>query len=306
MTSTAPTVFNPAGKPQFQTSLLYFGLWCGATLLLLYKPVVNLIGLSLRSDNASHIPLIPFLSAYILYIRRASIFKRIGAAPALCAGLAAIGFLFAAWACFKLSSPMLPSAFSAYALSLVFLWAAGFALFFGWESFHRAAFPLAFLFLMVPLPDVLLDKVIYFLQSGSASIAEGVFDLLGVPALRDGFVFHLAHVNIEVAKECSGIRSSVALLILALLVAHLFLRTFWKQALFVVAGLFIMLVKNGVRIATLTILAQYVDPGFLFGRLHHEGGIVFFLFGLLLMLPLFWILERSDKAPAAAGSTPAP
>ena len=103
-----------------------------------------------------------------------------------------------------------------------------------------------------------------------------IFDVAGVPALRDGFIFHLAHLSIEVAKECSGIRSSLALLILALLVGHLFLRTFWKQALFVIVGLVIMIVKNGIRIATLTILAQYVDSGFLYGRLHHEGGVVFF------------------------------
>jgi exosortase/archaeosortase family protein len=59
--------------------------------------------------------------------------------------------------------------------------------------------------------------------------------------------------------------------------------------------LLIMVVKNGVRIATLTILAQYVDPGFLYGRLHHEGGVVFFLLGLVLLLPILWLLQRSKK-----------
>ena len=76
-----------------------------------------------------------------------------------------------------------------------------------------------------------------------------------------------------------------------------------KQALFVVLGLVIMIVKNGIRIATLTILAQYVDSSFLFGRLHHEGGIVFFVIGLLLLLPVFWLLQRGETAATApAGS----
>jgi exosortase len=122
-----------------------------------------------------------------------------------------------------------------------------------------------------------------------------IFDLVGVPALREGFVFHLAHFNIEVAKECSGIRSSLALLILALVVGHLLLHTLWRQAVLVIAGLLIMVVKNGIRIATLTILAQYVDPGFLYGRLHREGGVVFFLLGLVLLLPILWLLQRSEK-----------
>jgi exosortase/archaeosortase family protein len=64
-------------------------------------------------------------------------------------------------------------------------------------------------------------------------------------------------------------------------------------------------VKNGIRIATLTILAQYVDSSFLFGRLHREGGIVFFVIGLLLLLPVFWLLQRGETprtTPAGSGN----
>ena len=111
-------------------------------------------------------------------------------------------------------------------------------------------------------------------------------------------MFRLAGFNIEVAKECSGIRSSVALLIIALVVGHLLLRTFWRQVVLVMVGLLIMVVKNGVRIATLTILGQYVDPGFLYGRLHHDGGMVFFFLGLILLLPVLWFLKRGEKPVA--------
>ena len=125
-------------------------------------------------------------------------------------------------------------------------------------------------------------------------MAEIIFDLTGVPVLREGFVFHLPRMSIEVAKECSGIRSSIALLILAVLVSQFAFSKFWKKALFVCAGLLVMIVKNGVRIATLTILANYVDPEFLYGRLHREGGVVFFLIGLALLLPLYWQLRKNE------------
>jgi exosortase/archaeosortase family protein len=59
-----------------------------------------------------------------------------------------------------------------------------------------------------------------------------------------------------------------------------------------------MLIKNGIRIASLTLLANYVNPAFLTGNLHHHGGVVFFLIGLALLLPVFWIL-RSGEARAA-------
>jgi exosortase/archaeosortase family protein len=67
----------------------------------------------------------------------------------------------------------------------------------------------------------------------------------------------------------------------------------------VVVGLFVMILKNGVRIVTLTLLASYVDPGFLYGRLHREGGVVFFLLGLLLLFPVLWLLQRGERKPSA-------
>jgi exosortase len=154
-----------------------------------------------------------------------------------------------------------------------------------------------FLFLFIPLPEPVLNRVVYFLQKGSAEISALFFGLTPLPVLREGFVFHLPRFSIEVARECSGIRSSIALLVLAILVGHFFLRTWWKQVVFLLAGIVVMIVKNGIRIVTLTVLATYVDPGFLYGNLHREGGVVFFMIGLLLMAPVFWILQTGEHAP---------
>lgn len=275
--------------------LTYFVIWVLLSTTIFWTISVELFRYSRTNDNASHIVLIPFLSLWLIYQERRRIFQRTSADF----GFSSIFFLVSAilllWLQ-KFSNRWIPSdRLSGYALCLVILWIAGFALFFGREAFKNARFPLFLLLFSIPLPETLLNPIIYFLQKGSADIAQMIFDLCGVPALREGFVFHLAHVNIEVAKECSGIRSSLALLILALLVGHLFLRSFWKQALFVGAGILVMIIKNGVRIATLTILAQYVDPGFLFGRLHHQGGVVFFLLGLALLIPILWLLQRAEK-----------
>jgi exosortase/archaeosortase family protein len=64
-----------------------------------------------------------------------------------------------------------------------------------------------------------------------------------------------------------------------------------------------MVLKNGVRIVTLTLLATYVDPGFLYGKLHRQGGVVFFLFGLLLMWPILWLLQRSEPKRTSSAAT---
>jgi exosortase len=188
---------------------------------------------------------------------------------------------------------------TAFILALVLFFVAGFIGIFGKSAARLEWFPLAFQLFAVPFPNFLLDRVVYFLQAGSADIAEFFFDLSGVPVLREGFFFRLPKFTIEVAQECSGIRSSIALLILALLVAHFTFRPFWKKALFVFAGLLMMLVKNGIRIAVLAILANYVNPDFLLGSLHHRGGIIFFIVGLALLFPVYWLLKRGEPAPAA-------
>jgi exosortase/archaeosortase family protein len=88
----------------------------------------------------------------------------------------------------------------------------------------------------------------------------------------------------------------MALFITCLIAAHLFLRTPWKQLLFVLLAVPVALIKNGVRIVTLTLLSIYVDPSFLTGSLHHKGGFVFFLLALAILAPVLLLLEKSERA----------
>ena len=286
--------------------LLLFAGWIGLSSLLFRIPLVAFLRMALSNDDASYLLLIPFICAWLLFVESPKIFQdfsydvAFGARILLLAGCVAVGSRFAG----GISSPGLQ--LSGYILSLALVWVTGFGLLFGKTPTRKAYFPLLFLFLVVPLPSFFLDRVISLLQAGSAWIAEAFFDLFGVPALREGLVFHLPRVNIEVARECSGIRSSMALLILALLVAHFRLAHFGSKILFVAAGLFMMILKNGIRIASLTLLAIYVDPSFLYGRLHREGGVVFFVLSLLLLLPVLFLLQRweSRKPLAAESSSP--
>lgn len=274
--------------------LLFYG-WIAFSSLLFIKPLAALLRLSLSQDDSSYLPLIPFFSASVIWLDRQRIFEKLSNDKILSAMLALLSGSAALASFFPGTSSSSGLSLAARILSLGLLWAAGFALSFGKAAVQEARFPLLFLLLMVPLPGFLLERIISLLQEGSAWITGAFFDLFGVPALREGLVFHLSRANIEVARECSGIRSSMALLIIALLISHFRLKNFWAQFSFVICGLLMMIVKNGIRIATLTLLAMYVDPGFLFGRLHHQGGVVFFVLALLLLLPLLFALERMES-----------
>jgi len=147
---------------------------------------------------------------------------------------------------------------------------------------------------MVPLPDSVLAWTISLLQSASTELSYLFFTALRVPVLRQGFLLSLPGLTIEVAKECSGIRSSIALFIVCLLAAHLFLRTAWKKFFFVALAFPLAIIKNGIRITTLSMLSIHVDPSFLTGRLHREGGFVFFLLVLGMLAPILLRLQQSE------------
>ncbi len=277
---------------------LLYGVWVAVSSLLFAKPLIALVRLSLTNEDASHLILIPFLTVGLVFIERRTIFNN----PSFSAG----GGIFLFLSVIIVLSVRLAGdtvapdlRLTGNVLAVLLLWIAGFAFSFGKAAVKSAYFPLLFLFLTVPLPNFLLERVISLLQAGSAEITEVLFNLTGVPVLREGLVFHLARVNIEVARECSGIRSTIALFILALPVVHYGLHSLWRKLFFLACAFSMMILKNGIRIATLTLLAMYVDPGFLTGKLHHQGGIVFFLLGLLLLLPVLLLLQRGESSALA-------
>ena len=263
--------------------------------LAFYKTLGALIAYSLSNASSSHIILIPLVAFFLLYVERQHIFR--ATTTSLASG---ISLMLAGIILYWLATrPPFPQdgnwPLSIGAFSVVLVWIGGFLLCYGLAAFRAGAFPLLFLLLMIPFPDVVLDRVIHALQTGSTEIAYLAFQLVGTPVMRQGFVLAVPGVKIEVAQECSSIRSSMALFITCLLAAHLYLRTGWKMFLFVLLSLPVSVIKNGIRIATLTLLSIYVDPGFLTGKLHREGGFVFFLIALLILCPVFLWMEKSDK-----------
>jgi exosortase len=163
-------------------------------------------------------------------------------------------------------------------------------------------FPLLFLVLMVPLPDSLLDMVVTLLQRGSFWAAYSIFKMLGVDASSKEYVVFLPGLSIEVARQCSGIRSALSLFVTSLVAGHLFLKGPARKVILALASFPIAIFKNGLRIVVLSLGAIYVDEGFLSGPLHRRGGIVFFLLSLALLALTIWLLRRFGRPEADGGS----
>ena len=188
--------------------------------LIFYNTMTALVKYSLQDESSSHIILIPLISFFLLYIERQTVFSITRASIATGIGLA-LGGLILDWLAGQSLFPQDGNwPLSLETLALVLVWIGGFVLFYGFVASRAATFPLLFLLLMVPLPAVILDWIIHALQEGSTEGAYLIFQAVGTPVSRNGFLLSLPGVTIEVAKECSSIRSSIALLITCLLAAH--------------------------------------------------------------------------------------
>ncbi len=167
---------------------------------------------------------------------------------------------------------------------------------YGTLAFRQALFPLLFLIFIIPVPTVILEPLIKILLIGSAETSYKVFQILDIPVYRQDFVFELPGISVEVARQCSGIRSTLALIITSVLAGHFFLETGWRRIVLCICVFPITVFKNSLRIVTISLLAAYVDPIFLTNHwIHSAGGKPFFIFALLFMLPVLWLLRRSEK-----------
>jgi exosortase len=260
----------------------------------------------LNSENTyeSQIVLIPFITAVLIYLNRKKIFQnvRYGAIPGAILLLLGAGL----WAAGATMGARLDTAdhLAMTTASIVVLWLGGFLLFFGSAAFKTALFPLLFLVFFIPIPTPILERTIDFLRRGSTEMAFVILRLSGTPIHRDGFFFTLPNLTIEVAPECSGIRSGISIFISSLLAGHLFLRTFWRRGLLVLIAIPVLLFKNALRISTLSYLAVHVDQRILTSELHREGGIPFFVLGLLFLYPILLMLIKSEnKSERKKGAT---
>jgi exosortase len=267
-----------------------------ATAVAFAAPLTMLGQLTLQQEHYSHIVLIPAISIFLLLRGRRRIFAQVETRWREGAGVLVGGLLFGLVASRSSALTSENDRLSATILALVASWLGLFILCYGLRAFRSASFPLLFLLLMVPIPDALLDRVIVWLQTWSAEISHVGFTLLGVPVFREGLVFSLPGLSIEVARECSGIRSSLALLITSLLAGQLFLRSAWTKVVVFLVAVPLLVVKNGIRIVTLSLLTLHVDPDFLAGDLHRQGGIVFFLITLGILAPVIWLLDKAERS----------
>jgi exosortase len=160
------------------------------------------------------------------------------------------------------------------------------------KHFYRVLlFPLLFLFLMVPLPQSLVNIVAFPLQLVAADMAVNFLHWLQLPALREGNIIHLPSAQLFVADACSGLRSLMALGTLGVVFAYFFRRSAAERILIVASTIPIAILVNAFRVALTGILTHRFGEEAAQGAIHQTEG--FFTFGLAFALLLLeaWVLQ---------------
>ena len=258
-------------------------------------------------ENYSHGLLIPFVIGYVLWSER----RRFAAAakrPALSWGAAAVVVaLFTLWAGTAGAELYLQRT------SLVLMLAGVVLYFWGWRVLRLALVPLALLALAIPVPAIIMNRIAFPLQLFASRCAVWAMGLLDIPVLRQGNVIELKPLGsattqkLEVVEACSGIRSLMTLITLAVVFAYFthprsdappggrfsWLRSygFWRSILIVLSAVPIAIVTNAARVSGTGILSRYYGTQIAEGFFHEFSGWVVYIAAFLLLFAVAWLLD---------------
>ncbi|SRR5258708_1659003 len=264
-----------------------------ALVSLLYSGILMRLASDWWSDpNYSHGFFVPAFSAFVLWRNR----KNLATFPT---NPSWFGLVIIAGALLILIAGVLAAELFLSRSSFLFL-LAGFEIYFlGWNHFRAVLFPWAILFLMIPIPVILFNQVALPLQILASQLASGLLAILGVPVLRTGNIIQLPSMALEVVEACSGIRSLMSLLTLAIFYGYFFEPQIRRRILLVMAAVPIAVAANGLRIMGTGLLGQYWDPGKAEGFLHLFSGWVIFVLALIMLYLFHIALSRINWKPRA-------
>jgi exosortase len=284
-----PVVKSWIRRPGFVWPAILSGL-----VLLLYAPVLkSLISQWWSDPDYSHGFFVPLFSAYILWRQRARWMKTEDKPSnfGLLVMFGAVGLLLVG----SLGAELFTSR-----LSLLVLLAGMILFLAGWRFLRAVSFPLCFLLFMIPLPQIVYNQITFPLQLLASRFATFWLDLVDVPVLRDGNVLVMSNYSLEVVEACSGIRSLMTLISLAVIYGYLLEPRLWVRILLVVLMVPIAIFSNAIRIMGAGMMSHRFGPAAAEGFLHGFSGWVIFLLALLLLFAFHSILRHVGKVPREA------
>ncbi len=266
-------------------------------------------------ENYSHGLLIPLIIGYILWTQREKLARMPANSSVLWGGAAILLALLALWA------GVAGAELYTQRLSLILLLSGITVYFWGLKLLQMMLVPLALLFLAMPIPAIIFNKIAFPLQLFASRCAVWSMSMLGIPVLRQGNIIELKPLNsidtkkLEVVEACSGIRSLMTLLTLAVVFAYFtqtpddsekprtplgWLRSywFWRPVIIVSSAVPIAILTNAFRVSGTGVLAHYYGTAIADGFFHSFSGWAIYIVAFVLLFGIGMILDRLKPAQA--------
>lgn len=162
----------------------------------------------------------------------------------------------------------------------------------GWPRLKHWLFPLLFLAFMVPLPFI--DLASPWLESFTAKSATALAHLAGIEAIQQGGEITLPNTTIVVGAPCSGLRSLVTMVTVAVGWIYLVQGRLAGKALMLAAVVPLVALSNILRITILLIVAVLWGEDIALTYYHDWSSPILFLMALGLLLVLGKMLGCSQ------------
>ena len=267
------------------------GLVLTAVVLWVYRgPLSSLVQQWMSDDNYSHGFFVVPLAAYFAWERRDAL-NRAALRPGLGGALLLIGSVVV-WMAGLLGAELFLTRVSLIGVIAGLVWFV-----WGREHLRILAFPIGFLLLMIPLPAIVFNQIAFPLQLLASRVGEAAIAAVGIPVLREGNVLQLPTRSLEVAEACSGIRSLVSLLMLAIVLGWFTERRLGARVLIACAAVPIAIIANAVRVAGTGIASEWISPAASDGFFHAFSGWLMFIVAFAALIGVQRLIRLADTWP---------
>ena len=253
-----------------------------------YPVVPPMVAAWLSHSDNSHALLVPLISLYFLWEKREAMrhFPVQGSSQGLVLLVVCLAIYFVSY----VGGIAFFARLMLVAALIGLVWG-----YLGTPMLRLLAFPLVFLFFMVPIPDTLLGMVSFPLQLAATKISAGLIQFCGIPVYREGNMLFFLQTQLEVAEACSGIRSIMSLTMISVVFAHMTPGSGWCKAILILAAIPVAMLANILRISGTGVLAHFFGDRIARGFLHEFSGLAVFLFGLVLLFLVYRVLRAGTR-----------
>ncbi|MDR1728809.1 MAG: exosortase/archaeosortase family protein [Acidobacteriota bacterium] len=280
-------------------SMWWFAAPAACFAILYHQVIAKLVYDWYTDDNYSHGFFIAPIALYFVWERRAALKD-----AARCGN--AWGLVLVAGALAMLLAGVLGSELFLTRFSMLGVLAGAVLFLFGWRHLKIAILPIAFLLLMIPIPAIIFNHIVFPLQLLASQFGEGALVACHIPVLREGNVIHLATTSLEVAEACSGIRSLISLLTLGIVYGYLMDPRVWVRVVLAAGTVPIAIVANGIRVAGTGIAAHYYGAAAAEGFAHTFSGWLIFVAAFIMMFILYRVIVLVAPRRAAVAEAGPP